>query len=223
MEHRNHLDFPVHSSSRLDSISLAVAGFISSRHLLALLPLQPSLPQGTHCRSSWITVWIPNVWIPFLPGYGAPARPPLSLLLSILSQGPQLNAPLGPKRATTGVPTDAAICMGAESTPKKRTAISDNAASCLIVVAPQRSTSPWWGPTMDRMPLVFSISCRMGDDVTATLRPLSRSHLIISAIERSSQHLKSHRDVGCTCTICPFFCSSAPRIFLIWILSSSGI
>ena len=60
----------------------------------------------------------------------------------LLSHGPQWKAPLGPKRAITGVFTAAAICMGAESTPKNRSDASEIAASCFMFVLPHRSMTP---------------------------------------------------------------------------------
>ena len=64
------------------------SGSNSSRQRLIFPPSQPSRPQGTHCQSFWSTRW------------DSP-------------QGPQLKAPLGPKRATAGVSTAAGAAYGA--------------------------------------------------------------------------------------------------------------
>jgi len=81
---------------------------------LRFVPSHPSFPHGTQSHSSWTTAWRPTNRVPPFRCAEYPQ--------SIPSHGAQLNAPVGPKSATVGVPTAAETCIGAESTPTNRRA-----------------------------------------------------------------------------------------------------
>ena len=113
------------------------SGSSSSRHLLFFVPLHPSLPHGAQSQGICMTVlrrtFASRSFADTETGYRSQA---LSLSahhapIAVLSHGPQSNAPEGPKTATTGVPTAAAICIGAESTPKKARRFSTARPSAL--------------------------------------------------------------------------------------------
>ena len=108
--------------------------------------------------------------------------------------GPQLLSPEGPKRATTGTPRAAAMCIGAESTPRKSVARSKTAASSAREVRPTKSIAG--AAARDRTRLAASISPGSGPLVTATAIPRRVRWARTVAHPASGHALKSQRETA---------------------------
>ena len=107
---------------------------------------------------------------------------------------------LGPNAVTTGVPTAAAICIGAESTQMNRRADAINAASSVQrqLARRDRRSAPWSRlDRVDERPLG-----RVGrDPVITSGQPSPPADAIEErAVDFAGQHLKSQRDPGWTMT-----------------------
>src|ERR1022692_1998697 len=128
------------SSSRAAPTTRDTGSF--TRQSEILLPPQPLLPQGRQRNSADVTT-----------RFGT-------------TVGPHSASPLGPKAATTGVPTAVAICIGAESTPMRRRAQPINAANSGSESWATRSTT---GALVEaRMASIRTRSAGSRDPVTTT-------------------------------------------------------
>src|SRR5258708_319304 len=88
--------------------------------------------------------------------------------------GPHSFSLLGPNNATTGVPIAAAMCIGAESTPKKSRARAESAAISRSVSFPEKSCTGTAASA--RMRAMIACARGSGAPVTTTWWPSRRRH-----------------------------------------------